>query len=531
LTLPKFKKRMPNLSTRKPLSTEETKKLYLAIEELRARGIEVPPEVAKLLEDKRKARWPIDPNGYFVRRDGKHYSPSEKQGGFVSSTARFSALWGPRGCGKSGGGAQKALKKIMLGERGAIMNPDMENFKLSTWPEFKEWIPWEMVVPAQRSRRRPEWEPTKPFTMVFMNGAKVYCKGLKNPDSARGPNINWLWYDEAGRDQTGDGWKIAVASVRVGENPQAFATFTPKHSEHWTTKFFIKKEIPEEAKEQFALAVGADKILIESFHATRKDNESNLDAGFYSQVLVANPSGWLKSQEYDGEVADEGGQIGYRQWFDNHIILSLPTERIIKTVRAWDTAGTEKKLAKDDPDESVGSKIIKFIPSQNPEWLKLYEQYIPEPLKNKPHFILENQVSGFWIWDKLIEVIKNTSKHDGPYTEVYIDQDPGGAGKNQVAAIAQAFKNKENPELHSRTVKEVDVRKVGDRVLAANTHWFSVASEGRMWMMKGNWNDGFLGQLDGFTMIAHDDKVTSVTSGMYVLNPAVKWAKVPFIGI
>lgn len=522
---------MPNLSTRKPLSLEEQKYFYTAIEELKLRGIPIPKEVTKNLEDKKKAKWPLDPSGYFIREDGYRYNPSDNQSSFVWSAARFSALWGPRGCGKSGGGAQKALRKIMLGESGAIMNPDMENFKLSTWPEFKRWIPWDMVVPSQRNRKRPEWEPTKPFTMVFMNGAKVFCKGLKNPDSARGPNINWLWYDEAGRDQTGEGWKLAVASVRVGKDPQAWATFTPKHSEHWTTKFFVKKEIPDEAKEQFALAVGEDKILIESFHATRKDNEANLDSGFYAQILVANPSGWLKSQEYDGEVADEGGQIGYRQWFDNHIVVNLPTEKLIKVVRAWDTAGTEKKLAKDDPDESVGSKIIKFIPAQNPEWLKSYEQFIPEPLKTKPHFLIENQISGYWIWEKLIEVIKRTAAWDGPYVEVLIDQDPGGAGKNQVAAIAQAFKDKGNPELHSHTISEVDVKKVGDRVLAANTHWFGTAAEGRMWLLRGGWNDGFLGQLDGFTMIEHDDKVTSVTSGMFKLNPARKWAKVPFVSI
>lgn len=521
---------MPNLSTRKPLSREEEKFFFAAIEELKARGLQVPEEVSKNLEDKKKATWPLDPNGYFVRGDGKRYVPSEKQRDFVHSTARFSALWGPRGCGKSGGGAQKALRKIMLGESGAIMNPDMENFKVSTWPEVKSWIPWDMVVPSQRHRRRPEWEPTKPFTMVFMNGARVICKGLKNADSARGPNINWLWYDEAGRDKTGDGWKIAVSSVRVGQSPQMWATFTPKNSEHWTTKFFVKKEIPKEVKDQFAKALGEDKILIEAFHATRKDNESNLDPGFYASVLVANPSGWLKSQEYDGEVADEGGQIGFSSWFKDRVIVSLP-EKIIKKVRSWDTAGTEKKLAKDDPDESVGSLLIKFRPSDNPEWLELHKQFIPEGQEKRYHFILENQVSGYWAWEKLLDMMKMTARHDGPYVEVYVDQDPGGAGKNQVAAIVKEFKAKENPELNSHTVKEIDVKKVGDRVLAANTHWLGVAAEGRMWIYKGSWNDGFLGQVDGFTMIAHDDKVTSVTSGMFILNPAVRWSKVPFVSI
>lgn len=494
------------------------------------RGIPVPDDIRKMFENQKKKKWPIDSRGYFMKANGKAYNPSDKQAGFVKSEARFSALWGPRGCGKSGGGAQKVLKKLSEGESGAAMNPDMENFKISTWPELKEWIPWDMVVPSQKHRRRPEWEPTKPFTMVFTNGARLYCKGLKNADSARGPNINFLWYDEAGRDPTGDGWKIAVSSVRVGNNPQAFATFTPKNSEHWTTKFFVKRQIPDEVKEMFAIAIGDDKILVEDFHATRADNKENLDPGFYASILAANPSGWLKSQEFDGEVADEGGQIGFASWFRGRIITTLP-DRIIKKIRAWDTAASEKKVAKDDPDETVGSLVIKFKPSENPNWLELHRHLIEEGQEKQIHFIIENQVSGFWEWEKLLEVIKGTAKYDGPLVEVYVDQDPGGAGKNQIAAIIAAFKDKKNPELNAHTVKEVDVRKVGDRVLAANTHWFGAASEGRMWLMKGNWNEGFLGQVDGFTMIGHDDKITSVTSAMYVLNPARRWNKNPFLSI
>lgn len=422
------------------------------------------------------------------------------------------------------------LRKLMMGEDGAVMNPDLENFKLSTWPELKSWIPWHMVVPSQRHRQRPEWEVTKPFTMVFMNGAKIYCKGLKDPESARGGNVNWLWYDEAGRDKTGQGWKIAVSQVRVGHNPQAWATFTPKTSEHWTTKFFIKKEIPDEVKKQFAEAVGDDKILIESFHATREDNRSHLDAAFYASILASNPTGWLKSQEYDGEVADEGGQIGFRSWFTDRIITTLPI-KIIKKLRAWDMAASEKKVAKDDPDETVGTLILKFIPKDNPEWLELYGHLLKEGQANQPHFILEHQVSGYWIWEKLVEVIKNTARHDGPFVEVYVEQEPGSGGKNQVAAIATEFKDRDCPELHSHSVKEVDSRKVGDRVLAANNYWFGVAAEGRMWLLLGNWNEGALGQIDSFTLIEHDDKVTSITSGMFVLNPYKAWRKMPFVHI
>ena len=66
--------------------------------------------------------------------------------------------------------------------------------------------------------------------------------------------------------------------------------------------------------------------------------------------------------------------------------------------------------------------------------------------------------------------------------------------------------------------------------MAAN-HWLSLAAEGKMWMVKGGWNSGFLSQLDGFTQIAHDDKITSVTGGITYLRPFKLWKKVPFLSV
>ena len=521
---------MPNLSVRKPLSEIEEKELIFAIQELQSRNIPLPSDIQRLLDKRSDIRWPLAPNNYFVRKDGKLYEPSPSQGNFINSTARYCLFYGSRGSGKSGAGAQKALKKIMLGESGAVINPDFENFRYSTWPELRQWIPWGMVVGIQRHRSRDSWEPHQPFTLSFVNGARMYCKGLKNPDSARGPNINWLWYDEAGRDESGMGWRIATASVRVGIRPQAWATATPRPTEHWMYKFFIKQDIPEEAKAAFEEVRETDTILVEAFHGTIEDNKTHLDPAFYASILTSYPSGYMRAQEVDGLFANEGGKIGDRNWFLHKTVTVLPGN-IIKKIRSWDTAGSEKKVAKDDPDESVGSLLIKFIPVDNPDWLALYKEHIADGQEKLPHFLLENQISGMWEWEKLLTVIKNTSVHDGPYVEVFIDQDPGGAGKNQVAAVAQAFKDPRNPALHSHKVTEVDVRKVGDRVLAANTHWFGVAAEGRMWLLKGGWNEQFLGQVDGFTQIAHDDHVTSVTSGMYVLNPAKRWNKMPFVMI
>lgn len=495
-------------TVQKPLTREERKELEAIIFEMRSRGIEPSVELQALLtpEKQTSKNFRLASNGYFIRTDGRLYNPNPNQEAFIKSNARFVLFRAGRGGGKSAAGSQKAMFKIMEGQDGAVINPVFGDFKTSTWPEFKQWIDWDMVVPSQRHRRDDAWQPHQPFTMVFLNGAKVYCKGLKDPKSARGANINWLWYDEAASDETGMSWKIAIASVRVGKNPQAWATTTPKGQEHWVYQFFIKQEIPQEALEILAKD---DRILIETFKGSINENKDNLDPGFYASIVSAFPSGWLRSQEVDGEFANEGGKLGDRRWFDGKVRDEAP-EIVSKRLRFWDLAATEKKQAKDDPDEAVGTLISK--------------RYDTESKHDK--YCIEHQVAGMWEWKGLLEAIANTARHDGVHIPIILEEEPGSGGKNQVAAVKEYFK--QFPELMYHRIEGQRARDVGDRVMAAN-HWFGLAANGQMEMVKGAWNEKFLAQLDGFTQLTHDDRVTSVTGAMTKLNPFRTWAKVPFL--
>lgn len=483
----------------KKLTFQDKRRLLLVLLERQSRGLPIPKfdDFASITSD-----WGVTPAGYFVRDDGATYEPSDQQEKFILSTARFSAFYGPRGSGKTAAGAQKALRKIMAGEPGAVMNPDMENFKFSTWPELRLWIPWNMVVPRHRYRQSPEWEPTRPFTLVFTNKAKVVCKGLKDPDSARGPNINWLWYDEAGRDRTGMGWKLAIAGVRIGNSPQAWATYTPKDFYHWSYDFFVKQVISEEMK-QLLKSMPEGYKLIEWFHGTRKDNETHLDPLFYASLESAYPGGYLRTQEVEGEYANEGGAIGTRAWFKDHYLDNEP-DWADKKVRYWDLAASEKKIGT-DPDETIGTLFS-----------------VDE---SKEKFCIENQVGGFWLWDRIKENIKTVARMDGTGVEVWVEQEPGSGGKNQVAEIKNLLKDE------GFTVRGHNPKDDGDRVMAANT-WFGEASVGKFYIVKGLWNDKFLIQLDTFPdPNLHDDRITSVSGARHVIAPIRKWKKMAFRAI
>ncbi len=406
------------------------------LEEAKARGIVLPSNLKEVFQDKKKQDWPIGENGYFLRDDGYAYTPSNAQEGFIKSTARNVLFYGPRGSGKSGAGSQKAMFKIMQGESGVIMNPDFENLKISTWPEFKRWIPWKMVVPSQRHRQSDVWQPSKPFMMLFNNGAKVFIKGGREAGSTRGPNVNWFWYDEGGRDDVGQAWRLANASVRIGNYPQAWCTETPRPTEHWSYKFFIEQDIPEDLRLKFEEVTKGDRILVEYFHATRDDNIANLDEAYYINLALNYPGGHLRAQEFDGEFANEGGKIGDGAWFNKKILEDAPNP-VLKRVRFWDLAATEKKVIGvgkkkelNDPDESVGTLLSSFF----------REFEVDGKSKKDTNWCIENQVAGTWEWEKLLENIVNTARLDGPYIPIIIEEEPGSGGKNQVAAVKSHLK-------------------------------------------------------------------------------------------
>lgn len=493
------------------LTPTKRKKLEAVLAEIAARDIDIPEDLKQqILGRSPKLHWPFDENGYTIKQDGKRFTANPKQEYFVHSNARFVGLFSARGGGKSASGAQKAVKKISEGKSGAVLNPTFEDFKTSTWPEFRNWIPWNMVVPSQRYMGNPEWSPSRPFTLNFLNGVFVICKGLNNPDSARGPNINWLWYDEARNDLTGDAWKIAIASVRIGEDPQAWVTTTPRGKAHWLYKFFIKQDIPDEVFEVFAEA-SPDRALIEYVITSIDDNKDNLDPGFYASLLAFySDTKWLQKQELEGEFVDQEGILGeaVAAMLRQKILVS-PPEGVKKRIRYWDMAATERKMVpgkrKNDPDETLGTKM---------SW---------KSLDDREEFYIEHQVGEYKEWDDVLELILETAREDGPTVQIIVEEEPGSGGKNQVAAVSNYIKE------HLPTWPSVEGwRPEGDRVLLANV-WFAEAKIGNVYVVSGDWNKKFIDQVEGFPMLTHDDRVTSVTGGRFNLAPIAKWKKVKFL--
>lgn len=169
------------------------------------------------------------------------------------------------------------------------------------------------------------------------------CKGLKDPDGARGPNINWLWYDEGSRDKSGMGWRIAVGGVRIGPEPQAWATFTPRGMGNWTNKMFVEGDVPPEV-EAALLEVGYEGALYDHFFASIHDNRPNLDPLFYASML-ATYTGKLREQELLGRIVQFTEGLVYEDFGPEHITPEAdydPETRLVEV--AYDDGFTNPRV-------------------------------------------------------------------------------------------------------------------------------------------------------------------------------------------
>ena len=489
------------------LTDDEKEMMPALLEEAKSRGL--LPKIQQKVENekgKKNKPFPKDANGYYYKYDGTKFKANSEQAGFIASDAYFVGLIGGRGGGKTSSASQKVLPKIEAGEPGIIINPDFENLKISTWPEFREWIPWGRVTQRQRYRRYPEWSPSGPFTMVFDTGSIVIIKGLKDPESARGPNVNWLWYDEGGRDRDGLSWKIAVASVRISKTglpTQRILSTTPNWQAPWIKQTFYEQKISPEALEAFE---GLDRPIIETFYSSLLDNRANLDPATYATLLATYPSGYLREQEIMGKFVTPSGVLGNVAWFDNRVLPQAP-EGVDSRLRFWDLAGSEKKISKTkslDPDENVGTLLSKY----------------------GSNFCIEEQIAIRQMpWEKFKELVAATAQRDGPYVKTWFEQEPAAGGVNQVEEFKLYIRDNVGPQWSVEGKKPE-----GDKVMRA-LPWFAEAERGLFSMVIGSWNAGFLEQLGNFPEGAHDDRVDSVSGARQIIAPFKTWKTIQFISL
>ena len=155
-----------------------------------------------------------------------------------------------------------------------------------------------------------------------------------------------------------------------------------------------------------------------------------------------------------------------------------------RIVRAWDLAAT-KQVGTRDPDWTVGVKLARY---PNGKFVVLdVTRFRGGP-------------------DEVEAAIRNVAQQDGRAVQIDLPQDPGQAGKAQIAYLVQKLVGmnvKSSPETGDKSTRAAPVA--------------SQVNVGNLAIVAAGWNRAFLDELSGFPAAAKDDQVDALSRAFAAL--------------
>ena len=287
---------------------------------------------------------------------------------FVTSLARYVALFGGIGSGKTAAGVFAAIKKVEQGEPGIAVGCDFPHFTRSLWPEMRKWIPWSRVTNGHLNHPNTQQKILKIQTTHGI--VPIYYGGIDNPASWAGPSVNWFLLDEARRKKTRQAFDVLAGRIRIGNNPQGYITTTPrarlKGSRHWLSTIFEKAEFPESVKQIFA---AQGQKLVEYFVAKTEDNADNLDSLYFAS-LQGLYTGRYARQQLGGEFITFEGLV-----FEN--FLESPSNGYESNVTedAEYVPGVPIELGVDD-GFTKGHPRVFLLAQTIPPYVNVFAEYV-----------------------------------------------------------------------------------------------------------------------------------------------------------
>ena len=164
------------------------------------------------------------------------------------------------------------------------------------------------------SKRRLEWP----------NGAVSLIFTADEPERLRGKQAMKIWADELASWRYPEAWEQAMLGLRLGSNPQAVVTTTPK-----PTKLII--ELSEDKRN--IVTIG-----------TTYENRKNLAQGFFDYVIKKYEGTTLGQQELEAKILrDNPAALWKRGDIENSRVINHPElERIVVGVDPTATSGGDE---------------------------------------------------------------------------------------------------------------------------------------------------------------------------------------------
>ena len=290
-------------------------------------------------------------------------------------------------------------------------------------------------------------------------GVRPYIRATTNPDpdSWLATLLAW-WIDQDTGFPILDRSGVIRWLVRSGEDLIWFA-----QEEYLAAKAYIVQLTKDDRAEPKSVTFIPGRIddntkLLE----TNPEYLSSLHALPYVEKMQLLYGNW--------KVRPAAGKVFNRAWFE--IVGAAPAGRVTQ-VRFWDLAASSDKAALGDWTAGVRMSVVEA-----------------------GLFYIEDVVHGQWSPLERDRVILQTAQLDGPDVHIWIEQEPGSAGKSLTDALIRL--------LVGFTVHAE--RPTGDKITRAQP-FAAQGQAGNVKIVAGQWNRMFLDELHAFPEGAHDDQV------------------------
>ena len=435
---------------------------------------------------------------------GPQPGPQEQ---FLASPADIAIYGGAAGGGKSAGILLESTRNLANPDFGAVLlrrtTPQIKN-EGGLWDEsFKFYTP----LGGSPLSHVLQWK--------FPSGAKVSMSHLEYDKTVlnyQGSQIPLIIFDELTHFTAKQFWYMVSRNRSLcGVKPYIRATTNPD-ADSWVATFiawWIDQDtglpIPERSGVlRYMVRLGdvihwADSPSELAHHVDREgnpippksvtfiaskltDNKILMEADpDYIASLMALPT--VERERLLGgnwKIRPAAGLYFQRAWCE--VVDAVPAG--LRYARGWDLAAT-RKTEGNDPDFTSGTRIGRGADGTF---------YVVD---NRHAQIGPMEVRG---------MIANTAAEDGRETEIRIPQDPGAAGKDQIAGLTRM--------LVGYNVRSAPV--TGDKITRF-TGFSAQAEAGNVKVLRGHWNNAWFSNLEGFPKAAHDDDVDSTAEAFNAL--------------
>ena len=307
-------------------------------------------------------------------------------------------------------------------------------------------------------------------TVNYPGGGWVQVKSADKPESLRGEGLDLVVIDEVAHiPRFEEVWEQSLRPALSDRQGRAIFISTPKGYNHFWDLYSQAEMHTEWAAFQ---------------HPT-------WDNPFIAETEIEAARQQLPSlvfrQEYGAEFVQLAGALFRREWFE--IIEAEPEAQY---VRSWDLAASTKTTA----DYTVGVKV---------------------GLTTEGSLVIADMVRGRWEWPTALRMISDTAKADG--IEVTQGVEDVGVQKGMYQMLMR------EPQLVGLAFRPITVHK--DKLTRAMP-WLARAEQGKLKMVRGEWNAAAMDEICAFPESRHDDIVDAVSGAVQLLEPAEEDALLVF---